>query len=89
LQPNETNQRPAWTLRVAERMRAVPSVRAVVSLVVGSWVLTTPMRGRRTWWASTTLKPPVVKRHEARERRLLGRGQPTFAPERLPDAESK
>src|SRR5216684_1415405 len=92
-QVKETNHRPASTLKVAERMRAVTSASLVASLVVGSLVFTPAdagaIRGRATWWASTTPNEPVVKRQEARERRFLRRGQPILGPVRFPDAESK
>ena len=92
-QVKETNHRPASRLKVAERMRAVAPASPLASLVVGSWVFTPfdagAMRGRAMWCASTTRNEPVVKRHEARQRRFLRRGQPILGPVRFPDADSK
>ena len=86
----DTNQRSAWRLMVAARMRAVPCSRRRASFLVDSWVLITPMRG--SWICLRSLRTfsgPVVNRQASRTRPfLLSRENPAGRPLRRPALES-
>jgi hypothetical protein len=82
----EQYQRRPSQLTVAARIRAAPAPIRLSSAVVGSCVLTRPMRGSTTCMRSSTRIAPVVNRHDTRPRcRDLNRGKPVFGPRRFPD----